>query len=360
MNSNNNSNPGTNQESTSEVFSSHFVWHYPQQQLLQQQQMQQQQQQQQQQSIPTQTASMVTPTESGSEASSLNGSQSTDHHNQDLPSTQNARLHALFMSHLLGQSPLPQYMSTAWSDTLPLLPDEAQDLPISESRSSTLSYLEPLLPPPSPPAHRTVLPFSSPVLVVTPDGAALIFLGLLDVMGWYDAMALGHSHHDHLAASSHAIATQLKTMQSTVLLPPSQDDDSHSNLCSICLDGLHGSADLSLMPCGHIYHRPCILKWLKESNMCPYCRFELMTDCEDYNEELTRRRRESPQAHGNSPMAYGWTLDHSINNEVAQASNASLVAVPSDDVALKTTPHANEGSHVTHSQQSESSGADPH
>ncbi|KAI3633391.1 hypothetical protein MIR68_008338 [Amoeboaphelidium protococcarum] len=37
------------------------------------------------------------------------------------------------------------------------------------------------------------------------------------------------------------------------------------------------------MPCHHIYHQDCIVHWLERSNYCPKCRYELMTDNEDYN-----------------------------------------------------------------------------
>ncbi|KAI9332600.1 hypothetical protein DFJ73DRAFT_57784 [Zopfochytrium polystomum] len=43
------------------------------------------------------------------------------------------------------------------------------------------------------------------------------------------------------------------------------------------------------MPCGHVFHAECLKPWLKNSNTCPTCRYEIMTDNEDYNAGAKRR-----------------------------------------------------------------------
>ncbi|KAM3134295.1 hypothetical protein pb186bvf_013580 [Paramecium bursaria] len=51
--------------------------------------------------------------------------------------------------------------------------------------------------------------------------------------------------------------------------------------CCICLEEYH---DLSIMmPCQHHFHKECLFPWLEIHNSCPVCRFELLTDDEDYN-----------------------------------------------------------------------------
>ncbi|CAK9313861.1 unnamed protein product [Citrullus colocynthis] len=45
--------------------------------------------------------------------------------------------------------------------------------------------------------------------------------------------------------------------------------------CSVCYEDLHGEKELARISCGHVYHKPCILKWLKINNSCPLCRREL-------------------------------------------------------------------------------------
>jgi len=41
--------------------------------------------------------------------------------------------------------------------------------------------------------------------------------------------------------------------------------------CSICFDKLCTTRFVKRLPCGHMYHAPCIKKWKKKS--CPLCRY---------------------------------------------------------------------------------------
>ena len=43
--------------------------------------------------------------------------------------------------------------------------------------------------------------------------------------------------------------------------------------CSTCLELISPSDDLSVAPCGHAFHSPCIAKWLQTGRAnCPQCR----------------------------------------------------------------------------------------
>lgn len=59
--------------------------------------------------------------------------------------------------------------------------------------------------------------------------------------------------------------------------------------CSICLDELVIGQPALRIPCGHLYHEDCVKDWLKKSNECPVCRFELPTD--DAEHERGRQMR---------------------------------------------------------------------
>lgn len=61
--------------------------------------------------------------------------------------------------------------------------------------------------------------------------------------------------------------------------------------CSICLGDLEPGENAVRLHCSHLYHEECITEWLKKSNECPVCRFELPTDNEEYE-----RGRESRMA----------------------------------------------------------------
>ena len=54
--------------------------------------------------------------------------------------------------------------------------------------------------------------------------------------------------------------------------------------CSVCLETYKNDEVYIELPCMHKFHDKCILSWLKQTNSCPVCRFELPTDNEDYEE----------------------------------------------------------------------------
>jgi E3 ubiquitin-protein ligase RNF115/126/E3 ubiquitin-protein ligase RNF38/44 len=53
-------------------------------------------------------------------------------------------------------------------------------------------------------------------------------------------------------------------------------------VCAICKDDLPLAAAARRLPCGHLYHSPCIVQWLEMRNSCPVCRSCLpSTDLEE-------------------------------------------------------------------------------
>mmetsp|Transcript_18375 Transcript_18375/g.48505 ORF Transcript_18375/g.48505 Transcript_18375/m.48505 type:complete len:247 (+) Transcript_18375:69-809(+) len=42
-----------------------------------------------------------------------------------------------------------------------------------------------------------------------------------------------------------------------------------SNTCTVCLEELLQGEYVASLPCGHVYHAPCIEKWLEGSQKCP-------------------------------------------------------------------------------------------
>ncbi|KAK7363083.1 hypothetical protein VNO77_05212 [Canavalia gladiata] len=54
--------------------------------------------------------------------------------------------------------------------------------------------------------------------------------------------------------------------------------------CSICMNKFYTvenekdeDFNLSLLPCGHVFHHQCIVKWLQISRTCPLCRYPVPT-----------------------------------------------------------------------------------
>ena len=48
--------------------------------------------------------------------------------------------------------------------------------------------------------------------------------------------------------------------------------------CPICLVKYKGIDIIKEFPCKHIFHKNCIFKWLKTSNMCPLCKYDITND----------------------------------------------------------------------------------
>lgn len=64
--------------------------------------------------------------------------------------------------------------------------------------------------------------------------------------------------------------------------------EEESYICAVCKDAVNVGDFAKEMPCGHGYHRACIIQWLGARNSCPICRFDLPTDDLQYEEERKR------------------------------------------------------------------------
>ncbi len=42
--------------------------------------------------------------------------------------------------------------------------------------------------------------------------------------------------------------------------------------CCICIEDLEKGSKERMLQCGHMFHRPCIAKWLKQKRECPICK----------------------------------------------------------------------------------------
>ena len=48
--------------------------------------------------------------------------------------------------------------------------------------------------------------------------------------------------------------------------------------CPICLQKYKGADIIKEFPCKHIFHKNCIFKWLKSSNLCPLFKYDITND----------------------------------------------------------------------------------
>lgn len=48
--------------------------------------------------------------------------------------------------------------------------------------------------------------------------------------------------------------------------------------CSICMDAVELGTEVTVLPCTHWFHFPCIEAWLTQHNTCPHCRRAIDTN----------------------------------------------------------------------------------
>ena len=46
----------------------------------------------------------------------------------------------------------------------------------------------------------------------------------------------------------------------------------HKAECSICMDEVNIGEEVTVLPCKHWFHHPCVSAWLTEHDTCPHCR----------------------------------------------------------------------------------------
>nr|XP_023016091.1 E3 ubiquitin-protein ligase RNF181-like [Leptinotarsa decemlineata] len=94
--------------------------------------------------------------------------------------------------------------------------------------------------------------------------------------------------------------------RSAVEALPTEKITSEGSKCPICLKEHPKGESVKKLPCGHLYHKDCILPWLSKTNSCPVCRHELPTDDEDYEawkkEQKRAKEREADIEHLHNSM----------------------------------------------------------
>ncbi|GER43993.1 RING/U-box superfamily protein [Striga asiatica] len=82
-------------------------------------------------------------------------------------------------------------------------------------------------------------------------------------------------------------------------------EEEDGEVCAICKDSFVGGSFASRLPCGHVFHSPCILPWLSARSTCPLCRRELPTDDRDYE----AGKRDGGEVVGPHGVGYGGDVD---------------------------------------------------
>ena len=86
--------------------------------------------------------------------------------------------------------------------------------------------------------------------------------------------------------------------------------------CSICLDKFNSSSNTSVtLKCGHIYHKNCIKRWLKNNEGCPLCREDTENNIKwDYGELEYDEKEEIIMNKKANVNDFNWRHDTSTKN----------------------------------------------
>eukprot|EP00927_Polykrikos_kofoidii_P086149 TRINITY_DN9572_c0_g1_i2.p1 TRINITY_DN9572_c0_g1~~TRINITY_DN9572_c0_g1_i2.p1 ORF type:complete len:369 (+),score=64.25 TRINITY_DN9572_c0_g1_i2:205-1311(+) len=117
------------------------------------------------------------------------------------------------------------------------------------------------------------------------------FMGMGPMFGGMQPGNTGNHQADAQGSSSGRQPTAAATLRSLPKIKVTAYDIevNESTECAICLDELVVGQPALRIVCGHLYHEDCVKDWLKKSNECPVCRYELPID--DAQQERERRKR---------------------------------------------------------------------
>nr|DAD39303.1 TPA_asm: hypothetical protein HUJ06_013626 [Nelumbo nucifera] len=132
--------------------------------------------------------------------------------------------------------------------------------------------------------------FAREVAIAVSNGATMrvAIVHVLQTLGeWYDEnAAIAAASRESMDAGNGAgrfgavpaSASAIEALEKVRLDVNGNGVDSTSTMpsrCTICLEELPIGSQVTRMPCSHVYHGGCIVKWLETSNLCPLCRYEM-------------------------------------------------------------------------------------
>mmetsp|Transcript_120157 Transcript_120157/g.209189 ORF Transcript_120157/g.209189 Transcript_120157/m.209189 type:complete len:200 (-) Transcript_120157:570-1169(-) len=66
--------------------------------------------------------------------------------------------------------------------------------------------------------------------------------------------------------------TQLEAIAPCTVLDPEELLTLESESCCICMSEYEEAETIRRFPCCHVYHQPCIDRWLRDTHICPVCK----------------------------------------------------------------------------------------
>lgn len=60
------------------------------------------------------------------------------------------------------------------------------------------------------------------------------------------------------------------------------EEDEDGKICAVCLDDFEAREVVMVTPCNHMFHKDCIIPWVKSQGQCPVCRYAI---CDRFKEK---------------------------------------------------------------------------
>jgi len=106
-------------------------------------------------------------------------------------------------------------------------------------------------------------------------------------MGGFDPQPQAAAQPKTIPPASRKFIDNLKELHVTA------DDllEENNKECLVCLEEQKVGGLGVKLPCGHLYHRACVVDWLRRHCTCPCCRFEVESDDAEYEKERRMRMK---------------------------------------------------------------------
>nr|DAD47110.1 TPA_asm: hypothetical protein HUJ06_017047 [Nelumbo nucifera] len=97
--------------------------------------------------------------------------------------------------------------------------------------------------------------------------------------GYDEDEQIAEAVRESTEVSSEHISVVPASLASIDALPTHRFGNGESNICcGVCLEVFSLNEQVKEMPCSHVFHGECIVRWLEQRNVCPLCRHEMPTD----------------------------------------------------------------------------------
>ncbi|CAL1527288.1 unnamed protein product [Lymnaea stagnalis] len=95
--------------------------------------------------------------------------------------------------------------------------------------------------------------------------------------------------------------------------------------CSICMDDFELDVEVRKLPCDHMYHSECIIKWLEMHGTCPVCRKDLNGLDTSRNEDAVDTTMYSPSTDEGSGGHHGAPSSSSSSTSNGPSTSSSFL-----------------------------------